>query len=603
MLRKSVITYIFASVIMTSLFSMSYNYNTINFNNAFLSNSWMWIIIFVLYILLIKNVKTIKNKRLLIVSYTVGMFLSTLNTIAETFNLFVLQDINITKIWILYSLFHWISVFLTISLIIVSLYKLIDSYNIKNKKMKFDSIFEYSIKNYWIITGLIFLTYIPWLLHYFPGICSSDSTTQMLQIVASNISPLQNHHPVLHTLIIGLCLKVGGFFFHNNNAGIAIYSILQMLACSCTFSYIIFYCEKKKVPLFIRQLLLLFYMFCPIISSYSITMWKDIPFALSILISTTLLIDAIDDSKKFFGNKKNIYLLIFFLLLDIFLRKNGLYCVILAAIIYIIASPKEYKTKFLTVFIIPIIINYLVIGLLFPKLNILEGNSKEALSVPMQLFARVRKYHSNELTSFEKKEIDNFFYDESYIKEYNPTFADPIKRIFSEEYLKKHKKDVFLVYKKYSLKYPLEAVKSFICGSFGYYYPDLVGWEVYNKIYSDNITKKELKVKEMPIHKFYIIKKLEFFLNNHNIPLLSLLTSCGFYFWMLVVTVGYFIYKKKKNYIISTSLIIGVWGTALLSPVFCERRYVYSLFLVVPVLFTLCFSNKRKKLLEKKAVK
>lgn len=596
MTKKKIIIYTIISSILTLFLSFSYEYDIIKLNNLESSGSWFWCVIFFIFILSLNSISKIrkKNNRILIYSLITATILSILNSIGYSFTNFVLQDIGFTSKLIIYIISKLIVNTFILTTIIMNLYYFIDKYNVKEKSTsKLNKLFEYNKKNYFLIAGLIFLAYVPWLLHYFPGILSPDSTTQISQ-VAQKGHELTNHHPVFHTLIIGMCLNIGKLIFNSNNAGVAIYSILQMLACAFTFSYAIYYCGKKKVPVFIRQILLFFFMFCPIIASYSVTMWKDIPFALSILITTILLIEAATNNKEFFTNKKNLIILSIFFLLDILFRKNGLYCVILAGIIYLIILAKEDKKKFAIAFIIPVIISFIISGPIFNAFNIKEGDSKEALSVPMQQFARIRKYHSEELTKKEKSELDKFFTDKSYIKLYDPVFADPVKRIFSEEYLKKHKKELVTTYLKYTFKYPSETIKSFIAGSYGYYYPNLVGWEVYNKIYPDpNI--KELKIQENPIQEFTVINKLETFLNSHDIPLLSMLTSCGFYFWLLIIIIGYFLYDKRFKIIASFTPLIGVWATALLSPVFCERRYVYSLIITVPVLLVLCFNKKENR--------
>ena len=592
--KKKFILMLFTSIIMTCLLFLSNSPNIYGMNNLIHSNSWYWIIILIIFYKVTESITKIKNKRLLILSLIIGSILSTLDVIGYYFSNYVLFNIPLNITRIIFILSRFIVNTYIFTTVISNLYMMIENYNIKEDKgSKINSLFKYSKKNFLIITVIIFLAYVPWLLHYFPGICSPDSTTQMLQITSEKFQ-LTNHHPILHTAVISICLSIGNLIFNSNNAGIAIYSILQMLACALTFSTTIFYLEKKKVPVFIRQMLMLFFMFCPIIASYSITMWKDIPFALSILISTLLLIETVTNSKEFFNKKKNIFLLILFLLLSCLFRKNGLYCVIFSGIISIIVIPKDYKKKLALAFLIPIIIAFMINGPLLNVLNIKQGDSKEALSVPMQQFARVRKYHSDDLTKKEKEELDKFFINKTYVNLYDPVFADPVKRVFSEEYIKDNKGTMVKVYLKYAFKYPTTTIKAFIAGSYGYYYSDLVGWEVFNKIYEDKITK-ELNIKQTPIYESLIIEGLERFLNSHNLPILSMFNSCGFYFWILIIIIGFYVYQKKYMIISSLLLTIGVWGTALLSPVFCEKRYVYSLFVVVPTFMAILFSKEKLK--------
>ena len=590
----------FIAVILTIFTALSYKYdgNNIAFDNYMFANQFNWLIILFFIVLLINNFKKIDNKKIYIISFITGFILSILNTIGLTFTNYILNDIVISKKLLLYLFVKFINFGFIISMILSICYSYISKY--KYNKGKLDKYFKYSRKNLIILSLIILCGYIPYFLHYYPGICSSDSTYQMVQMLTNEA--VTNHHPVFHTLVIGFCLKVGNLLFNSDNVGIAIYSILQMIACAFTFAFAILYLGKKKVPASIQKLLLLFFLFCPIICFYSITMWKDIPFALCVTITTILLIESYTN-KQFLKNNKNVLILGIFILLSIMFRQNGLYSLILAFFVIILTVSKDLRKRMACAFIIPIAISFIIIGPIYDMCGIIPGNSREMMSVPMQLFARVRKYHSKELNNNEKKELDNFFTDKNYKDYYDPVFADPVKRVFSEEYLQEDKLRIVQTYFKYSFKYPTEAIKSFIAGSYGYYYPNLVGWEVFTTIYDDwepflqnpSENNNKLEIGQTPIIKNPYVSFMEKFVNSHNVPILSMLTSCGFYFWLLIVTVMYYIYKKRYRLLATMSPILFIWLTTLASPVFCERRYVYSLFIVVPLFFALCFAKIESK--------
>ncbi len=595
MTAKRIILILLASVILTLGVSLAYNVQAMELTLNSLANStdFVWLIICAFFALMINYLLKIKNKRLLVFSFINGTVLSVLNVIGFTFTYYILSDIDINLKMTIYLIIKFLSCSVIFGSLSALLFNFIDNVNIKEKaKSKLNNLFVPNKRNFLILALIIFLAYIPWLLHYFPGICSADSAVQMLQVTGN--TALTNHHPIFHTLIIGLCLNIGNLLFGSNNAGIAIYSIIQMLACAFTFSFAVLYLHKKQVPALLQKLLLLFFMFCPIVCSYSLTMWKDIPFALCVLITTILLVEACTNQDKFFKKKSNLILLGVFFMLDILFRKNGLYCVLLGGVVLLIFLPKKCKKQILLPFLIPVICSFIITGPIFSAFDIKDGNSKEALSVIMQQFARIRKYHDDDLSKSEKKKLDSFFDDDSYMELYNPTFADPVKRVFSEEYLQDHKIDAVTTYLEFVFKYPKDTIIAFIAGSYGYYYPNLVGWEVFSTIYNDDETEV-LDIEQTPIVYSPIIKELNVFLNSHNIPLLSMLTSCGFYLWTLITIICYTLYKKRYMLLCSFSVLLGVFLTALLSPVFCERRYVYSLIITVPVLFCLCFFNKNKK--------
>jgi hypothetical protein len=60
--------------------------------------------------------------------------------------------------------------------------------------------------------------------------------------------------------------------------------------------------------------------------------------------------------------------------------------------------------------------------------------------------------------------------------------------------------------------------------------------------------------------------------------------SLGFTFWIVLLFFIYTIYKKNYNLTITYMPILFLWLTNLASPVFCEFRYMYSMFTCLPIL-------------------
>ncbi|MFQ8840568.1 MAG: hypothetical protein ACLR8P_06170 [Clostridium fessum] len=48
--------------------------------------------------------------------------------------------------------------------------------------------------------------------------------------------PLTTHHPLIHTLYLGLCMKIAGRLFHTYQAGMALYALSQSFFMSAVFS-------------------------------------------------------------------------------------------------------------------------------------------------------------------------------------------------------------------------------------------------------------------------------------------------------------------------------------------------------------------------------
>ena len=63
--------------------------------------------------------------------------------------------------------------------------------------------------------GIIFISWIPYFIIYYPGIISPDSYSQIQQVFGD--LALNDHHPILHTAIIGFFVRIGVMIFKNIN--------------------------------------------------------------------------------------------------------------------------------------------------------------------------------------------------------------------------------------------------------------------------------------------------------------------------------------------------------------------------------------------------
>lgn len=459
---------------------------------------------------------------------------------------------------------------------------------IKNKKEW--KLFTNNKKSIIFVAVILFVAYVPYILNYFPGNVLIDSAIQILQ--ATGTINLSNHHPVLHTLIIGACMNVGKGIFNSYQIGAFIYTLLQTLTTSVIFSFCLYYMAKKKIPIFIRVTTLLFYMFCPTICIFTITMYKDIPFALSILLVTIGMTELITNIEQFKKSKLKIILLMIAITLSMFFRNNGFYAILLTFPIILVALRKNYK-QVLILFLVPIILYKVISGPIYNAVGIEQGSTREALSVPIQLMARLMVYKEEELTEEQKNKIKQYLPIENFKELYQDGFADPIKSQFSEDGFAKDKMGFIKLYFELALKFPTEAFKSFVKGSLGYYYPNTIGWGVYTGVNDEVLANYgEFGIEEKPIIKITLLDKFRDFINTRNIPIISMFLNIGFLFWMILLCVTYNIYNKKYKNILIFLPVLFVWLTTLASPVFCEPRYVYSIFTCLPLFVGITISNE-----------
>lgn len=582
--KISYIMYILLSIISVLGLSMQMNMQEAKYT-YFNSNTFMWLIIGIFYYVLSRLVMKIKDKRLTVITIITSIIIATLYMVgymAE--NYFVPNiEINLSSAFLIFLLFRFIGCSYSLYLIMKIAFSKIKEANEKDKENKELSFFTNNKKSFFIVAGCIILAYIPYWLQYFPGIASADPTNQAMQVLG--VYELTNHHPVLHSFFIFLCLKTSQFLTGSYTGTIGIYSAIQIMVMAMTFSFVLYYMAKRKIHRNYRMVCFLIFAFFPLFPLYAITLQKDILFAMSITILTIFIVEMCYNTGEFFKKKRNLIYLAISILGTMFFRNNGIYVIILSSIFLIITFRKYYKQ------LVPILLGGIVFYYIFTtwgyaKMNIKQGSVSEMLSIPLQYFARLEQRKSNELSEVEKEEIYRYLPVENIGDLYNPKISDGVKRYLDKEEFKKDKKGFIKLFVKLVLKDPIEAVESFVCGSYGYYYPDTQDWGLSTQIFeSEREEEKELQWYQVPIIKSTVINEISNTVNEREKPIVSTLYSIGFVFWSLLICISYLIYRKEYKALLMFIPVIGVWMTSLASPVYGEMRYVLSMYTCIPIFF------------------
>ncbi len=541
---------------------------------------------------IIQQCEIIKDRRLKICAIILACFFATIEVIGYSLNYYLdLSNIFCSRTAILKNGMKWVGYAIIFYTIIVFVFDKLNNLIEKRrqKENKNVSFFTSNKKSFFICMGIIILAWLPYILRYFPGNVSYDSLWQILQ--ATGVTNFNNHHPVIHTSIIWLTMSIGKMF-GNYNVGIAIYSIIQMLIMSAIFSFVIYYMAKKNISISFRIVTLIFFAIYPINAIYSITMWKDIIFSGFVVLVIIQMIEIVTNTEVFFQKKKNIILFILSLIIMSLFRNNGIYVTVFA-MPFLIITVKKYYRILLIAFLVVLVICGIIKGPIFEIFNINSSSIREALSVPLQQFARVVVVRGD-VTIEEKEAIYNFLPIEDYVEVYNPTISDPIKAKFNEEYFYEHKMEFVGLWIKIVLKYPVEVIEAFLCNSFGYWYPETQYWKVYTEIYQEGINESSTGLIKAPfdIHKIPLIKgklidTMVELIDNKNIPIISMLFSIGFAFFIVIISFMYLYYKKRYKELIIYVPIIVLWFTCMASPVHCEFRYIYSMFISLPSLISI----------------
>ncbi|MCL1851858.1 MAG: DUF6020 family protein [Peptococcaceae bacterium] len=473
------------------------------------------------------------------------------------------------------------------------------------EKVKSGFLGEEPRKAFFLFWGIILAAWVPFFIMYYPGILTFDSMSQIHQIMGH--IPMNASHPILHTFIISIFVKIGDGL-GNMNIAVALFSITQMLLMSCIFAFSVVYVMKKGMHrVFVIGLLAYFSLF-PVHGMYSITMWKDVLFGGVMLLFTICCIEMLTNADGFLGNRWCLGLFALATLGIMLMRNNGFY-VFLLCFPFLIIFLKGYRKRLGAIFVGCLLFYTMLMGPFSAAINIEKGMGREALSVPMQQIARVAKYRGDDLADADWESIRRFFpagdtvkyYTESvdavkdyliYIymtipsdnigEHYNPRQSNPVKDRFDEDYYQANKAEFFTEWFKVFLRFPKEYMESYLMGSYGYWYPDANYSIVPYGGYSD--IPEIMQTNPFPGLRGFLERCLG---NMQSLPVFSVLCSIGFVFMLLILSVFVACLKKQYQLTLAFLPVLCLLLTATASPVYAEFRYVYSLFTCFPILLAL----------------
>ena len=489
---------------------------------------------------------------------------------------------------IIKTFFAFIILLVLIYILLIIIFKLLDK--ISNNKEKGNKLYNFIFeKNPLLITFIIFFLFsIPFIIFYYPGPVHWDGLQELNYFY--KIDAFSNHHPVFPTLIMGLSMKLGRLIY-NDNLGIFLYTFPQLMFSCFTFAYILKFMKDIKASKIIRVLTFIFFLFNPVWYVNGYTIVKDTYYYLFFIWFLIYYY-------KFYldNSKKNTYLLFLFSMLVILFRNNGIYIVIASLIPYLF---KKNLRKKAVSFILIFILFQFSYNKSLDYFKIQPSNIRETLSVPIQQTARYIKYYDKQLSKKERNYVENLYRMsiKEIKKKYQPELSDPVKfpwKVNDKKELIEYFKFWFKCFKKHPKVY----VDSFLENYYGYFYPlkkdykDGVAWfiVVYNK---------RVNTGYFDLHYLKTFKTERNFITNFTNKLkvtkgIGLIYNTGVYTWVLLILIGYTMYRKRYTNLIFSIPILLTLAFCFLSPVNAYLRYMNPIIVTIPVYLAICLKKNNK---------
>ncbi len=422
---------------------------------------------------------------------------------------------------------------------------------------------------------ICFICWLPYFLYLFPGVMTPDSVNQFEQVLG--LKPYSNHHPVAHTMLIKLFYHFGLLFTDNMTVAFSFYTFFQMCLMIFSISFLMQTLKEFKIRPVICFVITLIYAVVPYHAIYSVTVWKDIPFAAAVLIFGCCLLR--------FARGISIKTLVFFVISGIMLclfRSNGWYGFLLCFPLLLFFYRKKAKKLYpalLFILLTAIIVKYPIMN----RAGIIQPDFIESLSVPTQQIAAVI-CNDRPLTAEQLSLIEEVV-DLTYIKDlYAPTFADNMKELVragNQDYLVAHKGDFFRLWLELLFTYPGDFFTAYVNQTYGYYYPD----SFYLVAEAEGISASHLGVAHTPLLRGSVMVKFKEISVKMGsmVPIYSLLWSMGVAFWAFLFCIGNTLIRHEKKKLIYYLPGLSMYLTVLVAtPVATEFRYVYFMVFSLP---------------------
>lgn len=454
-----------------------------------------------------------------------------------------------------------------------------------------------------LATVTMLLCWLPGYLAYYPGICAYDITIQMGQIVSGSYG---THHPLAHTLLVGVFVKLGSGL-GNVNTGIALYTAFQMLCLALTFGAGIAWLRSLKARTIWIVLIWVWCCLFPFHIYMSITVTKDVFFTVFFLLQMICFCQILHRGENRLGwGRWDVGYLLATLGMVLF-RNNGRYALLVVCFFLTIGCVRRHGRRklvlrLLTGTLVGILAGSMGLSLLARGTGAQQGDKREMLSIPIQQLARTMIYHGGvgvlpeddaTMEERDRQLIRDFLLDEAY-REYRPDIADPVKRHAYTHVVRYRTREFLDTYLGLLARYPGDYVNAAFAVNLGYYYiADVSHAHINENGLERGLGYIQTRWVEQELADYGIYKDskweglheaMERYADENlylHTPVLRVIMVPGVYLWIWLFLAVYLWMRKKYMLMLPVSFIAGYYLTLVLGPT-VQLRYLYPAMVAVP---------------------
>lgn len=458
-------------------------------------------------------------------------------------------------------------------------------------------LFERLLQRPFLLAVLLLLCWLPCYLSTFPGNFVYDASYEYYQLELG----FTRSYPLLHSVIITRLLSASHNLTGSFNPGIALYTIAQMLLASALFAHILHRLHALGLRPALLSVLTAYYALFPVIHLLVTCTTRDVLFSLLLTWLIYLMFLLSRDPDGFSSSLKNMAALAVALVFALLARNNNsgplipflllIVCLIIGGLLGM-ARLKRLLLFSAASFGLFFIVSAVLTAMCQPLYDEPPASSMSMLSQPL---ARAYMMYADTWPQEDKAEFETYFNMETL--EYVPQNADPSKGNLTVRYA--NMKSFLAFFAKIGLRHPACYADAMLSTTRQMWFPDCVvdGYTArgimpaYDKSYfyfGKYIEEIGSRLNLLPgVFSFY--ERIGLMISFEKLPVISMLFSIGFQFWILLHCIFYTLYRKCGRLMLPLIVLLAYVLLSSFAPLVLVRYYS-ALFLAFPMtlVFTLC---------------
>lgn len=474
------------------------------------------------------------------------------------------------------------------------------------EEISFQSILR---KRFFVYLCIIFICWFPWLIANFPGTMRDDSIRQMFQVYG--IEPYSAGNPLFDTWLFGLFWQLGDML-GQRSWGLYLYGAFQAFCTAASFSLMLCYMHKLKVPLPVIYLGVAALSLVIIFPLAAISMSKDSLNGWVYVVFLVLCAELCRTRGRAFNSR---WFILSFVLTSIVLiasKRTMLYIALIAFVVFFVFC-KTYRKKCALVFFTIIVVSYGLTDIFLPSVMKNDAPQESSapsagssfLILPLQQVGRLLA-SDQPIDSESYAQLSRLIDCERAAELYDPRRADDVG--FSiKSYTDTNDRNAFLAaWAKLGMQYPDIYSEALVNHMFGWVSPfwkiafgynleldvfDEAHMHIWSQYFPEGLEGAEEFLSPLKAQKPEVLDNARYYVERwatlqYETPLLI-----GFgpwCTWLPLIGLAYAIRRRNLNAVVAFAVPFGVLISVLIGPMVLYW-YAIPLYYGAPLLFSVGF--------------